>query len=79
MIGHPGDSIDEVLFLRQIIRKKNLQNLEQFQMFTPTPMTVSTCMYWTGMNPFTGKKIDVIYDYNSKKKLKRIMLELQEK
>jgi radical SAM superfamily enzyme YgiQ (UPF0313 family) len=79
MIGHPGDSIDEVLALRQIIRKKNLQNLEQFQVFTPTPMTISSCMYWTGLNPFTGKKVDVIYDYNTKKKLKRIMLELQEK
>jgi uncharacterized radical SAM protein YgiQ len=79
MIGHPGDSIDEVLFLRTIIRKKHLTNLEQFQVFTPTPMTVSSCMYWTGLNPFTGKKIDIIYDYNTKKKLKRIMLELQEK
>jgi len=79
MIGHPGDSIDEVLALRQMIRKKNLQNLEQFQVFTPTPMTISSCMYWTGLNPFTGKKVDVIYDYNTKKKLKRIMLELQEK
>jgi len=79
MIGHPGDSIDEVLSLRNIIRKKNLQNLEQFQVFTPTPMTISSCMYWTGLNPFTGKKIDIVYDYNTKKKLKRIMLELQEK
>lgn len=79
MIGHPGDSIDEVLFLRNIIRKKTLTNLEQFQVFTPTPMTISSCMYWTGLNPFTGKNIDVIYDYNTKKKLKRIMLELQEK
>jgi radical SAM superfamily enzyme YgiQ (UPF0313 family) len=78
MIGHPGDSLSEVLFLRDIIRKKHLDNIEQFQVFTPTPMTVSSCMYWTGLNPFTGKKIDVVYDYNTKKKLKRIMLELQE-
>jgi uncharacterized radical SAM protein YgiQ len=78
MIGHPGDSLSEVLFLRDIIRKKHLDNIEQFQVFTPTPMTVSSCMYWTGLNPFTGKKIDVVYDYNTKKKLKRVMLELQE-
>ncbi|HVQ00293.1 MAG TPA: YgiQ family radical SAM protein [Candidatus Thermoplasmatota archaeon] len=78
MIGHPGDSMDEVLFLRDVIRKKRLTNLEQFQVFTPTPMTVSSCMYWTGLNPFTGKKIDVIYDYNTKKKLKRILLDLEE-
>jgi len=78
MIGHPGDSVDEVLFLRSIIQKKHLTNLEQFQVFTPTPMTVSTCMYWTGLNPFTGKPIGIIYDYNTKKKLKRILLDLEE-
>jgi uncharacterized radical SAM protein YgiQ len=76
MIGHPGDSLSEVLYLRDIIRKKHLDNLEQFQLFTPTPMTISSCMYWTGLNPFTGKKINVVYDYNTKKKLKRIMLDL---
>jgi uncharacterized radical SAM protein YgiQ len=77
MIGHPGDTISEVLFLHDIIKKKHLGNIEQFQLFTPTPMTVSSCMYWTGLNPFTGKRIDVVYDYNTKKKLKRIMLDLQ--
>jgi hypothetical protein len=33
-------------------------------------------MYWTGLNPLTGKRIDVVYDYSTKKKLKRIMLDL---
>jgi len=76
MIGHPGDSLSEVSYLYDIIRKRHLENVEQFQLFTPTPMTLSSCMYWTGLNPFTGKKIDVVYDYNAKKKLKRIMLDL---
>lgn len=76
MIGHPGDSFSEVLYLHDIIRKRHLENVEQFQLYTPTPMTISSCMYWTGLNPFTGKKIDVVYDYNTKKKLKRIMLDL---
>lgn len=76
MIGHPGDNLSEVLFLHDIIKKRHLENIEQFQLFTPTPMTISTCMYWTGYNPFTGRKINVVYDYNTKKKLKRIMLHL---
>jgi radical SAM superfamily enzyme YgiQ (UPF0313 family) len=76
MIGHPGDSLSEVLYLRDIIRKKHLENIEQFQLFTPTPMTMSTCMYWTGLNPFTGTPIDVVYEYGAKKKLKRIMLDV---
>jgi len=76
MIGHPGDTLGEVLYLRDIIRKKHLQNIEQFQLFTPTPMTLSTCMYWTGLNPLSGKAIDVVYEYGEKKKLKRVMLDL---
>jgi uncharacterized radical SAM protein YgiQ len=76
MIGHPGDTLREVSYLRDIIRKKHLENIEQFQLFTPTPMTLSSCMYWTGLNPFTGKHVDVVYEYGMKKKLKRIMLDL---
>jgi uncharacterized radical SAM protein YgiQ len=76
MIGHPGDTYSEVRFLYDVIKKRHLENVEQFQLFTPTPMTMSTCMYWTGINPFTGRNIDVVYDYHTKKRLKRIMLSL---
>jgi radical SAM superfamily enzyme YgiQ (UPF0313 family) len=76
MIGHPGDTLSEVIYLHDIIKKRHLENIEQFQLFTPTPMTMSTCMYWTGLNPFTGQKIPVVYDYHTKKRLKRIMLSL---
>ncbi|MDG6218944.1 MAG: YgiQ family radical SAM protein [Candidatus Thermoplasmatota archaeon] len=75
MIGHPGDNIENVCFLKDRIKKKGLTNIEHFQLFTPTPMTVSTCMYWTGMNPFTLEKVDVIWDYKTKKKLKRMLLD----
>ena len=72
MIGHPGDDLTEVQFLAR--KMKQLQNIEQFQLFTPTPMTVSTCMYWTGMNPFNLEKVDVVYDFISKKKMRDIIL-----
>ena len=77
MIGHPGDTIGEVLRLKQEIIKRGLQNMEQFQLFTPTPMTISTCMYWTGLDPYTLKPVHPVCDYNTKKKLKRIMLDIQ--
>lgn len=72
MIGHPGDDEKEVMLLKE--RMRHLENVEQFQLFTPTPMTVSTCMYHTGMNPFTLEKVKIIYDYNTKKKMKRILM-----
>ena len=74
MIGHPGDSLEESYFLKDAIQKKRLKNVEQFQLFTPTPMTLSSCMYWTGMNPFTMEEIKVIYDYHTKKEMKTVIL-----
>ncbi|MBU4501781.1 MAG: YgiQ family radical SAM protein [Nanoarchaeota archaeon] len=76
MVGHPGDDMEEVYMLKDIIKSKGLRNIESFQFFTPLPMTLSSCMYWTGLNPFNLKKIKVIYDYNTKKKMKRIILNL---
>ncbi|KYC45481.1 MAG: hypothetical protein AMQ74_01900 [Candidatus Methanofastidiosum methylothiophilum] len=73
MICHPGDDEEEILKMKNKI--KNLSNIESFQVFTPTPMTNSTCMYWTGINPITMKKVKVIHDYKTKKKLKRIIIE----
>ncbi len=74
MIGHPGDTLKETAYLKEQIQKKNLSNVEQFQLFTPTPMTPSTCMYWTKRNPFTMEPVPVICDYKTKKQLKRLLL-----
>ena len=72
MVGHPGDDEKSVRALGD--KASELGNIEQFQLFTPTPMTISSCMYWSGLDPHTLKKIGVVYDYHSKKRLKRILL-----
>ena len=76
MICHPGDDENEIMLLSDSISR--LKNVEQFQVFTPTPMSISSCMYWTGLNPFTIEKINVVRDYKTKKKLKRIILKCLE-
>jgi uncharacterized radical SAM protein YgiQ len=58
MSGHPGCTIEDMVELVEYIRDNNLYT-EQVQDFTPTPMTASTCMYHTGINPFTMKKVHV--------------------
>ncbi|MFA4934806.1 MAG: YgiQ family radical SAM protein [Candidatus Methanoperedens sp.] len=58
MSGHPGCTVDDMVELAEYIRDNNLYT-EQVQDFTPTPMTASTCMYYTGINPFTMEKIHV--------------------
>jgi uncharacterized radical SAM protein YgiQ len=74
MLGHPGDDKAEVMLLKR--RISTLKNIEQFQLFTPTPMTMSSCMYWTELNPFTLEEINVVKQYKAKKELKRILLPL---
>lgn len=72
MICHPGCGMKEAKELAEKV--KHLKNAEYLQVFTPTPMTVSTCMYYTGLDPKTKKQIYVPYTFLEKKKQKRLFL-----
>ncbi|MCH5307833.1 MAG: YgiQ family radical SAM protein [Prevotella sp.] len=50
--SHPGCTEADMAQLANLTRKMGYR-LEQVQDFTPTPMTVSTEMYYTGYNPYT--------------------------
>jgi uncharacterized radical SAM protein YgiQ len=54
--SHPGCKTEDMAELAAETSKLGLR-LEQVQDFTPTPMTLATVMYYTGINPYTGKKI----------------------
>lgn len=56
MSSHPGSTLKDAVMLAEYLKKNNL-NPEQVQDFYPTPGTVSTCMYYTGSDPFTGEKV----------------------
>jgi len=71
MVAHPGSGIKENKELAKAI--KRLRNTESVQVFTPTPMTVSTCMYYTSLDPKTKKKIYVPHTYSEKKEQKRMI------
>ena len=54
--SHPG--CREVDMAELAVETKNLNmHLEQVQDFTPTPMTLSTEIYYTGFHPYTGEKV----------------------
>ncbi|MBW2998397.1 YgiQ family radical SAM protein [Candidatus Woesearchaeota archaeon] len=72
MTAHPGSSMKEAKQLSKIV--KGMKNPEAVQVFTPTPMTVSTAMYYTGMDPKTKKKIHVPRTFQEKKEQKRLFL-----
>ncbi len=65
MSSHPGttmrDAVDMALWL-----KEWGYSPEQVQDFYPTPGTISTVMYYTGIHPMTGKQVYVTTDYREK-------------
>lgn len=58
IVSHPGSTLADAVKLAEYIRDMGY-NPEQIQDFTPTPGSLSTCMYYTGLDPFTGEKIYV--------------------
>lgn len=54
--SHPGSTLESMAELAAETRRLNF-HLEQVQDFTPTPMTMATEMYYTGINPETGEKV----------------------
>ncbi len=71
MVGHPGTTMKEARELAD--KMKGLKNTKSVQIFTPTPMTDSTCMYYTGLNPKNKKPIYVPRSYKDKKDQRRVL------
>ncbi len=65
MSSHPGSTLGCALELALYLRKNRIKP-EQVQDFYPTPGTASTCMFYSGTDPFTGKKIYVPRSYEQK-------------
>lgn len=56
MSSHPGSSLKEAVELAEYLRDTWCRP-EQVQDFYPTPSTVSSVMYYTGIDPISGKKV----------------------
>ena len=54
--SHPGCTEQDMAELAVITKRLNFK-LEQIQDFTPTPMTLSTEIFYTGINPYTMKPV----------------------
>lgn len=58
MSSHPGCTMKEAVKLAEYVRDMKFTP-EQVQDFYPTPSTLSTCIYYTGIHPLTGEKVYV--------------------
>jgi len=56
MSGHPGSTLKEAIELAVYLRREKIKP-EQVQDFYPTPGSISTAMYYTGLDPFTMKPV----------------------
>ncbi len=65
MSSHPGSTLKDAVELALFLKKIGIRP-EQVQDFYPTPGTVSTCMYYTGLDPYTMKEVYVAKDPHEK-------------
>ena len=65
MSSHPGSTLQDAVALAEYLNKMGRQP-EQVQDFYPTPGTISTCMYYTGIDPTTMKSVYVAKTFHEK-------------
>ncbi|NTX00025.1 MAG: DUF3362 domain-containing protein, partial [Geobacteraceae bacterium] len=54
--GHPGCTLTDMFELAVTLKKMGI-TVEQVQDFTPTPGTIATCMFYSGLDPMTGTRV----------------------
>lgn len=71
--SHPGSNLDAMIHLA-VFLKQNGYRPDQVQDFIPAPMDVATAMYYTGIDPFTKKRVYVAQHLRDRK-LQRALLQ----
>jgi uncharacterized radical SAM protein YgiQ len=74
--AHPGCTAADMGKLKAFAAKNLKMNPEQVQVFLPAPSTYSSLMYYTGIDPFTGKTLFVEKELPKKEFQKRIVTEI---
>lgn len=75
MSSHPGSDLNAAIELAEFIRDMGY-NPEQVQDFYPTPGSLSTAMYYTEINPLTGKKV-YVPKTSEEKSMQRALLQFR--
>ena len=75
--SHPGSTLEDAIELAVSIKKQGFVP-DQVQDFYPTPGTLSTCMYHTGLDPMSGKPVYVARE-QKEKAMQRALLQFHKK
>lgn len=72
MSSHPGSQLEDAIELAEFIRDMGYHP-QQVQDFIPTPGTLSTAMWYTGLDPLTGEKVYSAKSYEEKRMQRALM------
>jgi uncharacterized radical SAM protein YgiQ len=70
--SHPGSTLEDAIELALFLKQTGFVP-DQVQDFYPTPGTLSTCMYYTEMDPFTGERVYVPKELEEKRMQRALM------
>ncbi len=73
MSSHPGSTLKDAVELALFLKSNNIRP-EQVQDFYPTPGTISTSMFYTGLDPYTMEKVYVAKT-SEEKSMQRVLLQ----
>ena len=71
--SHPGSDLNAMIDLALFL-KRNGYKPDQVQDFIPAPFDIATCMYYTGIDPFTGEAVETATKLNDRK-MQRALLQ----
>ena len=72
MSSHPGATLQDAVELAEFLHEMGYHP-QQVQDFIPTPGTLSTCMYYTGLHPLTGERVYTAKSYRDKRRQRALM------
>ncbi|QEL15007.1 YgiQ family radical SAM protein [Limnoglobus roseus] len=70
--SHPGSTVAEMIDLALYL-KRNGYRPDQVQDFIPAPFDIATCLYYTGIDPFTKKPVEIKRGLNDRKMQRALM------
>ena len=70
--SHPGASLEDAADLMEYLQR-NRWRPQQVQDFMPTPMTLASDIFWSGLHPMTGKPVHVTRDMEEKRMQKALL------
>jgi uncharacterized radical SAM protein YgiQ len=70
--SHPGSDLNAMIDLALFL-KRNGHRPDQVQDFIPAPFDIATCMYYTGLDPFTGGEVHVARGLRDRKMQRALM------